>query len=151
MKHPSPAEIELQRQAEQAEREQRAGGDPQVDRYRLVLRALRRPPALELDADFSARVLQRVAQRERQSALEDSVVTVMLLLLSLAGAAFAFPYLAPLIGAMSSTVPLADSVLGQAQGLLAQLPWPTLIGTGLCIGSLMLIDHLLSRRTALPG
>ena len=151
MKHPSQVELEVQTRAERAEREQASSGDAQVDRYRLVLRALRRPLATELDADFTARVLQRVAERERQSTLEDSIVTVMLLLLSLGGAAFAFPYLAPLIAEMGSTVPLADNALGQAQSLLAQLPWPTLIGTGLCIGTLMLIDHLLLRRSPVPG
>jgi hypothetical protein len=151
MKYPSQHELELQRLAERAEREQAPTGDPQVDRYRLVLRALRRPLATELDADFTATVLQRIARRERQSALEDSIVTVMLLLLSIGGAAFAIPYLAPFIAEMGATVPLADGLLGEARRLLVQLPWPTLIGTGLCIGCVMLIDHLLSRRTAVPG
>ena len=151
MTHPSHDELELQLRAEQAERTQAASGDPRVDRYRLVLRALRRPLAVELESDFAATVVQRVAQRERQSALEDGIVTVMLLLLGFGGAAFAYPYLAPLIAQMGSSVALADGVLGQVPTLLADLPWPTLIGATLCIGGVALFDHILARRTTLQA
>ena len=50
-------DMRLQAEADRAEREALApGGDPRVDRYRLVVRALRRPLQPQLPADFAARV-----------------------------------------------------------------------------------------------
>jgi hypothetical protein len=79
----------LQARAEQAERQHLpAGGDAAVDRYRLVLRALRQPPAAQLPADFAHQMAARVAATEEKSSLEDWLTTLLMFALAVAGLVF---------------------------------------------------------------
>jgi hypothetical protein len=107
------AEGRLQAQAELAERQQLPpGGDPQVDRYRLVMRALRQPLALSLPANFAAQVATRVAAPEDSHKLEDWLVTVLLLAMAVAGILFVEPVMAEIVGRLHYSLPT--------------LPWPLL-------------------------
>ena len=85
----------LQQLAEQAERQRLpAGGDPSVDAYRLVIRALREPLRMELPADFAKRVAARAAVPEESSRLEDWLMSLLLLVLAGGGLFFVAPVMA---------------------------------------------------------
>jgi hypothetical protein len=103
----------LQAQAEQAERQQLpASGDPALDSYRLVIRALKQPPAAQLPADFAKRVATRISFSEERSSLEDWLTTGLMLILAVTGLFYLRPVMA--------------NVLGQLHFQLPTLPWPLL-------------------------
>lgn len=83
-------EWEAQESALRAERLQmRAGHDPAVGQYRLVVRALRKPPLTPLPKDFAARVAARVELKSRAAndRVEVWLGRALVALLVLAGAA----------------------------------------------------------------
>lgn len=143
---PSEYERQLQARAEQAERDGLpASGDTPVDRYRLVLRALRQPVPLALSEDFSAGVMQRIQAHERRSAREDAVVTGVLVLMGIAGLWLAYPYLLDGIGQLRINLPYVDLLAGPLQRWAAQLPWGLLLVTAFAIGSALALERLLGR------
>lgn len=134
----SEHEVRLQALAEQAEREgTAASGDPQLDRYRLVARALRQPLVHDLPADFTARVLARIAQAEERAGFEDAATIVLLLAMAVAGLVVA----APFFGSMAAQFHFA----------LPALPWAQLLAPALCIGGVWLLDRMFTQSRAMPA
>jgi len=121
-------QAQLQAQAELAERQQLpASGDPALDRYRLVIRALRQPPAAQLPANFAAQVAARVGFSEERSSLEDWLMTGLMLALAVAGLFFIRPVMA--------------GVLGQLHFQLPSLPWPLLVAAAVSVAVAWAIDR----------
>jgi uncharacterized membrane protein YidH (DUF202 family) len=121
-------EERLQAEAEAAERQQLPpGANPVVNEYRLVMRALRQPPADGLPRDFAARVAQRVSRAEERGSFEDWMVTA--LMLAMAGAALYYlqPVLRQLVGALHITLPSA--------------PWPLLVAAAVAVGLAWAIEQ----------
>jgi hypothetical protein len=130
--HDREHEERLQAEAEAAERQQLPpAGNPAVNEYRLVMRALRQPPPDGLPADFAARVARRVLFAEERGSLEDWLVTLLMLALAV-GALF---YLRPVLGQLA----------GAFQVSLPALPWPLLFAAGAAIGLAWAIDQGASR------
>lgn len=118
----------LQELAELAERQHLpASGDSSLDRYRLVLRALRQPPAVQLPADFAAQVAARVGSAEEKGSLEDWLVTLLLLGMAVVGVIYVQPVLA--------------SVLGQLQFEVPTLPWSWLAAAAASVGVAWAVDR----------
>lgn len=135
----SDRQARLQALAEQAERQGLApGGDVEVDRHRLVLRALRQPPAARLPADFAARVAARAMYAEDGQRLEDGLMNLLLLGLALA----ALFYLWPTLGVVLAQLPLGLP----AQDGLPDLPWPLLLAGAASLALAWLIDLLAAQR-----
>ena len=129
----SERQARLQALAESAEKQGLpAAGDPEVDSYRLVLRALRQPPAAGLPADFAARVAARAVQAGDGERLEDGLMSLLLLGLALA----ALFYLWPTLGAVLANVPLGLPTLAR----LPELPWPLLLAGAASLALVWLID-----------
>lgn len=121
-------ELSAQAEAERAERAQSAAsGDPRVDRYRLVVRALRRPLPPQLPADFAARVAAVAAKAEREDGFEDWLVVLLMFGLGLGALFFVVPALA---GFMHSMVSIQ----------LPAMPWHQLTAALFCIGVVWAID-----------
>ena len=126
--HDREHEERLQAEAEAAERQQLPpGADPRVDEYRLVLRALRHPPALGLPADFAARVARRMLYAEERGTAEDWIVTVLMLAMA--------------AGGLWYLVPMLSSLAGAFQVRLPALPWPLLVATGAAVAVAWAVDH----------
>jgi len=118
----------LQAQAELAERQQlSASGDPSIDTYRLVLRALRQPPAVQLPADFAARVAARVEGVEEKGSLEDWLVTLLMLGMAVVG----FIYVQPVMA----------SVFGQLRFDVPTLPWSWIGAAAASVGVAWAVDR----------
>jgi hypothetical protein len=121
-------DISAQTEAERAEREQSATrGDPRVDRYRLIVRALRQPLTQQLPDDFAARVAAAAELRERGDGFEDWLIVALLLVMGIGGLLFIGPTLANIAHAMVSIS-------------LPPLPWNQLVMAALCIGIVWAID-----------
>src|SRR5207342_2135439 len=130
--HDREHEERLQAEAEAAERLQMpAAGNPAVNEYRLVMRALRQPPPDGLPADFAAHVARRVLFAEERGSLEDWLVTMLMLAMA-AGALF---YLQPVLGQLA----------GAFQVSLPALPWPLLFAAAIAIALAWAIDQGASR------
>ena len=90
--NPNDIERESGLQAE-AERAERAGlpatGDAAVDRYRLVVRALREPPDAILPAGFAARVAAIAERTPSRAAFEERLTGILLCVLGLVALLFA--------------------------------------------------------------
>ncbi|HTA65326.1 MAG TPA: hypothetical protein VK753_07470 [Xanthomonadaceae bacterium] len=115
-------DLRLQAEAERAEREGlAAGSDPRLDRYRLVVRALRQPLEPQLPVDFAARVAAMAARRERGDGFEDWLVALLMAAMG--------------VGALLFVVPaLANAVQAMATIRLPLLPWHQAVATIVCIG-----------------
>ena len=126
-------EERLQAEAEAAERNGLpAGGNPVADEYRLVLRALRQPPAPGLPADFAARVARRVLYAEERGSLEDWLVTT--LVLALAG------------GALYYLQPMLSQFVGAFQVSLPTAPWPLLAAAAVAVGMAWAVEQGVARK-----
>ena len=126
--HELEQQARLQAQAEQAERQHLpAGGDPAIDRYRLVLRALRQPLALQLPGDFAARVSARMVLPEESNSLEDWLTTLLMLAMAMAGLFYVQPVMA--------------SVLSQLHLRLPGVPWPLLGAAALSVAVAWALDR----------
>lgn len=104
--HDIDHEARLQAKAEAAERAGAPpGGNAAVDRYRLVLRALREPLAQQLPAGFAAQVARRITLPEERSSLEDWLTSVALLGVGITGLAFMQPVMASVLASMHVALP----------------------------------------------
>ena len=127
-------EARLQAAAEQAEcLGHPPGVDPGLDRHRLVIRALNRPTALQLPADFAARIAKRVLLAEERSGIEDWLMTLLLLGVGLIGLVYMQPVIALVVQRVHIDMP--------------QLPWPMIAATGAGIAVAWIVDRSVSRGT----
>ena len=124
----SDREMRLQAEAERARalRTCCPRRDPQVDRYRLIVRAMRQPLEPQLPDDFAARVAN-LATRRAGSGLEDFLVTALLLVMGAVALLFIGPALAK----------AAQMVVGVQR---LPLPWHPLATAVVCIGLVWMID-----------
>ena len=121
-------EERLQAEAEAAERKQLPPGpNPVVNEYRLVMRALRRPPVDGLPQDFAARVARRVLHAEERGSVEDWMVTGLMLALGGGALFYMQPVLAQLVGAFHVSLPTA--------------PWPLLSVAAVAVGLAWAIEQ----------
>jgi hypothetical protein len=130
--HDLDREARLQAAAEQAERQGlQSGLDPELDRMRLVVRALRQEPVAQLSPNFARAVAVLAARREKQSAPEDWVMTALLGLLGIGGLFYLQPFMV--------------KVLGEIHLDLPHIPWPMVIATGVAIAAAWAVDQGLLR------
>ncbi len=120
-------EMSLQDQAERAEREGlAAGSDPRVDRYRLVVRALRQPLEPQLPADFAARVA--IAMQRDGDGFEDVMVSLLLLAMGVGALFFLGPVL---VNAARTVVDVS----------LPPLPWRQAAMAAICIAAVWAMER----------
>lgn len=120
-------EARLQAEAERAERERfPPSRDLRLDRYRLIVRALRQPLEPQLEADFDARVAS-IAERGRNDGFEEWMIVLLLLVLGVGGLLFVGPALANAAHTMVSV-------------RLPPLPWHEFALAAICIGVVWTID-----------
>lgn len=118
----------LQELADRAERLHLPNtGDPRVERYRLVLRALAVAPAEQLPADFAASMQRRVLQMEDSFSVEDVLLSLLLLGAALTGLFYMKPVIATLISQWHLSLP--------------SLPWPLLAATAVSVVLAWAIDR----------
>ena len=121
-------QAQLQLQAELAERQRLTpSGDPQLDSHRLVIRALRQAPALQLPPDFAARIAAKVAAGEQSSSLEDWLLTLLMLMLAVTGLIYVQPVLANVISHFHVGLPT--------------LPWRLLVVAAGSMATVGLLDR----------
>ncbi|MCX7043573.1 MAG: hypothetical protein NT117_13160 [Gammaproteobacteria bacterium] len=131
-------EMRLQAAAEQAERlGQPAGVDPELDQHRLVIRALNRPTALQLPADFAARIAKRILMAEEKTSIEDWLMTLLLLGVGVVGLVYMQPAIALVVQRVHIEVP--------------QLPWSMIAATGAGIAVAWIVDRGAARRFTSAG
>lgn len=137
--NPFPLNEEMRKQelAEAAERAAApAGVDPDVEAYRLVLRAAALPLAEQLPTDFSAQVAAAVTTEEVPSILDRLAPSVGLAILIIAGFATSGDYLAAAMRQVSE--------LGSALGG-GRIPWSMLCGAVLALAAVGMSDRLMRR------
>ena len=126
--HQDGHDARLQDDAERAERlGLPAGADPAVDRYRLVMRALRQPLAAQLPAGFATRLAARVVQPEERGSREDWLVSIALFCVGAAGLFYLQPVMAAVLAGMHFNLP--------------RVPWPLLAGGAVAIGVAWALDR----------
>jgi hypothetical protein len=103
-----------------------------VDRYRLVMRALRQPLEPRLPADFDSRVAEMALLREGDG-FEDLMVSLLMLAMGIGGLLFIGPSLAK----------MAQSIVSIS---LPPLPWHQLVMAAICIGVVWAVDRLATLR-----
>jgi hypothetical protein len=122
----------LQAAAEQAERlGLPSGKDVELDRMRLVIRALRQEPAEQLSPTFARGMAVVAARREKRAAPEDWVMTALMGVLG--------------IGGLFYMMPIMGKVMGEMHVSLPRLPWPMVIATVIAIASAWAVDQGLLR------
>lgn len=118
----------MQVEAERAEREGRPSGrNPTVDRYRMIVRALRQPLEPQLPQDFDARVAE-IALRRDGDGFEDVLVSVLMLAMGIGALLFVGPSLAT----------MAHSVVAIQ---LPQFPWRQIAMAAVAIVVVWAIDR----------
>ena len=131
--HANSHDAHLQAQAQQAEQTGLPPGqNPGVDRYRLVLRALRMPVDEQLPADFARRIATRLEQPEERGSVEDFLTSIALLGVGIAGLAYMQPVMASILASLHYTLP--------------RVPVPLLIAGGIGIAVAWLLDRGVSMR-----
>lgn len=130
-------EARLQAAAEQAERSGQPAGEPGVDAYRLVIRAVRQAAMPGLPEDFARRVTARVSPASDKASFEDGMVTLLLLGMALGGGGYFLPRFWPLISSLVS-VPAVN---------LPTVSWPLLAAAAAGIGIAWAIDRLWDHRS----
>ena len=126
-------EARTQAEAERAEREGLASGrDSRVDRYRLVVRALRKPLEPQLPADFASRVAAIALQRDRGEGFEEWIVVFLMLAMGIGALIFVGPALAGMVHTVVSVQ-------------LPPLPWHQVVMAASCIGVVWAIERGLVR------
>jgi len=128
----NPHELQLQEKlqdaAERAERERLPAGDPQIDAYRLVWRALKQPLPISLPADFAQQVVRKLQMREEAAGLEQWLTNFLLVTLAVAAAYFALP-------------PLAATLAPMLRATAAQpMPWSLIFVAALGMVAVWLTD-----------
>ncbi len=122
-------EARAQAEAERAEREGLPSGvDARVDRYRLVVRALRQPLSPQLPQDFAARVAALAERRGRGDGFEEWLVVLLLFVMGIVGLAFVGPTLVNAFHAVAAVAP-------------PHLPWRQLMLGAVGIGIVAAIDR----------
>jgi hypothetical protein len=122
----------LQAAAEQAERQGLPSGkDPELDRMRLVIRALRQEPAEQLSPGFARGMAVLAARQERRVAPEDWMMTVLMGVLGVGGLVYMMPIMGKVMGEMHLSLP--------------RLPWPMVIATVVAIAAAWAVDQGLLR------
>jgi len=118
----------LQNAAERAERERQPAGDPQVDAYRLIWRALKQPLPISLPADFAQQVARKLQVREEAAGLEQWLTNFLLVTLAVAAAFFALP-------------PLATTLAPVLRATAAQpMPWSLILVAAFGMAAVWLTD-----------
>jgi hypothetical protein len=118
----------LQAEAERAERLGLASGaNAAVDRYRLVMRALRQPLPAQLPADFAVRLARRIVQPEERGSIEDWLVSIVLFGVGVAGLFYLQPVMASVLESVHFTLP--------------RVPWSLLVAVGIAIGVAWAVDR----------
>jgi len=126
-------DMRLQEEAERAEREGLpTGRDPRVDRYRLIMRALRQPLEPRLPADFDSQVAGLASHRDGDG-IEDLMVSLLLLAMGIGALLFVGPSIAKMMQAIVSIK-------------LPALPWHQVVMAAICIGVVWALDRLLTRQ-----
>lgn len=105
--HDREHEEKLQAAAELAERLGQGSGDPAVDAYRLVQRAVCRAAMPALPADFASRIAERMRKMEEGAQLERFLTSLLLLALAVGGAFYLWPLLATMMADFSLRPPAA--------------------------------------------
>ena len=126
-------EARLQAAAMEAERLGLPGGDPLMDRERLLLRALRQPPPMDLPADFAQAVAARAERLESRAGPEDWMMTLLLGGLGIAALVYLQPFLLAVLRPLLAGFELPS------------LPWPLLAATAVAIGVAWAVDQGASR------
>jgi hypothetical protein len=134
----NPQELErqekLQAAAERAEREGLPAGDPQVDAYRLVWRALKQPLPIALSADFAQQVARKLQMREEAAGLEQWLTNLLLITMAVGAAIFALP-------------PLAATLAPVLRATVVQpMPWSLLFVAALGMAAVWLADIAMSTK-----
>lgn len=109
-------EAARQAAADLAERERRPAGDPAVDAYRLVARAVRQAPMPALPANFAHLLAARARAREQGVSLDEAVLMGLMLVMCIGAAIFLAPMLWPLLAQVAPRMPT--------------LPWHWVLATG---------------------
>ncbi len=117
-------DAQLQVQAQQAEQMGLPPGvNPGVDRYRLVLRALRMPLAEQLPADFARRVAAKLVQPEEHGSVEDFLTSLGLLGMGIVALAYMQPVMASVMESMHYKLPSVPVPLLVAGGIGIAVAW----------------------------
>jgi hypothetical protein len=132
--HDMQQQEKLQAAAERAERDGSPAGNPQVDAYRLVLRALKTPLPIGLPADFAQQVARRLQVRDEAAGLERWLTSILLVTMAIAAAWFALPPMAAAIA------PVLRATTGQS------MPWAWMSVAGIGMAAVWLADVALSAR-----
>lgn len=119
-------------------------GDPQVDCYRAVFRAIARAPRSEPPADFAAGVLAALAVSERDERIERWVMRALAALVGIGIALYAGPMVLEVLGPATDSVPMAAV---SATLLKSPLLWATLAAAA----TAGLVDRLAGRSGAVPA
>jgi len=120
-------DMRLQAEAEHAEREGHPSGrDPDVDRYRFIVRALRQPLEPQLADDFAVHVA-KIAMQRGSHRFEDVLESLLLLVMGIVALLFVGPALAKAAQTIVS-IPLPS------------LPWHQLVVAAICIGLVWAVD-----------
>lgn len=120
-------EARMQVDAERAERERfPVSRDPRLNRYRLIVRALRQPLEPQLGTDFDARVAS-IAEHGKSDGFEEWMIVLLLLAMGVGALLFVGPALANAAHTMVSVT-------------LPPLPWHELAMAAICIGVVWAID-----------
>jgi len=130
-------ERQAQLAAERAEREHLPpGGDPEVERYRLIVRALREPVAPGLPEDFAARVAAQAEAAASRPGFEARLTGVLMWVLLIVGVLFAGR--------------LCVEALQVVAAWFVEIPaMRILVFAGLCIGAAWALDLGWSARRAM--
>ena len=91
--------------AEHAEKSAAPPGNPEVDAYRLVIRAVRQAQMPAMPGDFSTRVASRVALSADRAGFEDGMVTLLLLGMALGGGGYFLPRVWPALSFLPISLP----------------------------------------------
>jgi len=122
----------------QAERLGPAPSAPDVDAYRLVIRAVRHAALPALPGDFAERLAKRAIPAGDRASLEDGLVTLLLLGMALGGGGYFLPRFWPLLSSLRLAIPTAD---------LPMVSWPLLLAAAAGLGLAWLIDRLWGRQS----
>jgi hypothetical protein len=103
--HDREHEEKLQAAAEQAERVGRGDGDPAVDAYRLVQRAVRRAPIPALPADFARSVAARIRALEENAGVENGLMFFLIGAFAIGAAVYLAPTWVATLSSISLKLP----------------------------------------------
>jgi hypothetical protein len=122
--HDREADSRLQARAEQAEQQRiPASGDPALDGYRLVIRALKQPPAAQLPANFATKIAAAIPEAKETHSLEDWLMTLLLLVMAVAGLVYVQPVMASLSAQFRVNIPTLPWPLLGAAAVSVALAW----------------------------